>query len=703
MLILITPERPSGDYLVACNRLFAEGLQSLHLRMPGATKAEYEWAIQHIRPEYRHRLVICDYFELVELAGLGGVHLSEARRGEWQAHIGKGRLSISAHSVADLQSLPFAPSYALLSPIFESISKLGYDADYTLREQGEALRALPFPVVALGGIMPDNMAEVRSWGFAGGAVLGYMNAAWTRGEGIGQGEAELLRALAKFDKPTALTLGGHDPSSGAGITADVLTFEAEGVYPLSICTTLTAQHEARFERLLPLPQGYLEEALRLLLSKHQPTAIKIGLTASWSDVELICRLCRERGVKHIVWDPVIGATAGRGLIHEPCSKDLLDKLLAYCRLITPNIPEAEFLFGTSEVIELQKIARHHGCAILLKGGHSSEIEGREGIDTYLVQDRLILPSGAVHTLLAPRLGADKHGTGCRLSAGITARLAEGYDLVGACRLGHQAVQSFLRSGQGLLAQSIVPHKAQATRALADYPLQYITNGRDKAEILHRAEQALLGGVRWIQLRMKEASQAERLSVALALKAIMQAYPEAILIIDDDVEVAVAADAEGVHLGLQDMPIAEARAILGKGKIIGGTCNRPEDIALRATEGADYVGCGPWRMTTTKKRLSPLLGAEGMARLIAYNKALPQPLPLYAIGGIDIEDIEELIQLGVHGIALSGLIERSEDIRLGSAAIIQRIRKAQSGFNPLAEGQSHERSQALYPKTTTQNN
>ncbi|KGN97632.1 hypothetical protein HQ48_08455 [Porphyromonas sp. COT-290 OH3588] len=205
-------------------------------------------------------------------------------------------------------------------------------------------------------------------------------------------------------------------------------------------------------------------------------------------------------------------------------------------------------------------------------------------------------------------------------------------------------------------------------------LQYITDSQDLDELLNRARAALQGGIRWIQLRMKHSTSSERLRAALALKEEMKRYASSTLIIDDDVEVALQCDAHGVHLGLNDMPIAEARKLLGSDKIIGGTCNRAEDIELRALEGADYVGVGPWRMTYTKERLAPILGETGMRNLVTRHRQLPHSMPIVGIGGIELEDFGTLAWLGLSGIALSGLINHAEDVTEQARLVVVEIDK-----------------------------
>ena len=109
-----------------------------------------------------------------------------------------------------------------------------------------------------------------------------------------------------------------------------------------------------------------------------------------------------------------------------------------------------------------------------------------------------------------------------------------------------------------------------------------------------------------------------------------------------------------------MPISEARQILGKNFIIGGTANTFEDVRMHAEAGADYIGCGPFRFTTTKKNLSPVLGLEGYTDIVSKMKAEGINLPIVAIGGITKEDIPSLMKTGITGIAISGSVLRAEN-------------------------------------------
>ena len=190
-------------------------------------------------------------------------------------------------------------------------------------------------------------------------------------------------------------------------------------------------------------------------------------------------------------------------------------------------------------------------------------------------------------------------------------------------------------------------------------VQFITHYTEKYSYLDSVRIALEGGCRWIQLRMKEASPEEILPIAEEALGMCREY-HATFIIDDHVELAKQIKADGIHLGKLDMPIAEARRILGKDFLIGGTANTFEDVLAHHQAGADYIGCGPFRFTTTKKNLSPVLGLEGYCRIVLQMNEAGIHLPIVAIGGITKEDIPALMETGITGIALSGSILRAEN-------------------------------------------
>lgn len=159
--------------------------------------------------------------------------------------------------------------------------------------------------------------------------------------------------------------------------------------------------------------------------------------------------------------------------------------------------------------------------------------------------------------------------------------------------------------------------------------------------------------------MKDASDEEVIAAAAKLKPWCEER-EAVFILDDRVHLVEQTQADGVHLGRNDMPVDEARRVLGEKYIIGGTANTFEDIKRLHRQGADYIGCGPFRFTTTKQNLSPILGLNGYRSIIDDMATADIDIPLVAIGGITSGDIPALMQTGIDGVALSGAVLNAED-------------------------------------------
>ena len=190
-------------------------------------------------------------------------------------------------------------------------------------------------------------------------------------------------------------------------------------------------------------------------------------------------------------------------------------------------------------------------------------------------------------------------------------------------------------------------------------LQFISHYTERYSYLDSIRLALEGGCRWIQLRMKDTPDEEVRPVAIEALQMCRDVG-ATFIIDDRVELVKELGADGVHLGKNDMPISEARKVLGSAFIIGGTANTFEDVKAHYEASANYIGCGPFRFTTTKKNLSPVLGLEGYRHIVEQMEEANIHLPIVAIGGITAEDIPAIMQTGVTGIALSGTVLRADN-------------------------------------------
>ncbi|HEY8659533.1 MAG TPA: thiamine phosphate synthase [Hanamia sp.] len=193
-------------------------------------------------------------------------------------------------------------------------------------------------------------------------------------------------------------------------------------------------------------------------------------------------------------------------------------------------------------------------------------------------------------------------------------------------------------------------------------LQYISQGITATEQLNNIQKAAGAGCNWIQLRFKNATTDEIRALAEEVKKICTDYT-ATFIINDHPQIANAVDADGVHLGLTDIDITEAKKIMGNSKIIGGTANTLEHVLQRVEEGCSYIGLGPLRFTTTKEKLSPILGLKGYKKIMDELEERQIQMPVYAIGGIVLEDIVSIMQTGVYGVAVSGIITNHPDKKL----------------------------------------
>lgn len=200
-------------------------------------------------------------------------------------------------------------------------------------------------------------------------------------------------------------------------------------------------------------------------------------------------------------------------------------------------------------------------------------------------------------------------------------------------------------------------------------LQYITQGNTPEEHLENIQRACGAGAEWIQLRLKNVDPKTVLETAKKAREITSHF-QTRLIINDYYKVAKEVNADGVHLGKTDVCPLKAREYLGKWFTVGGTANTLDDCKVLLEKKVDYIGLGPYRFTETKKNLSPVLGAVGYQVLL---EELKTTTPIIAIGGITLEDVSELINTGVYGVAVSGAITQN----FNSIPAFHKILKAPS--------------------------
>lgn len=202
-------------------------------------------------------------------------------------------------------------------------------------------------------------------------------------------------------------------------------------------------------------------------------------------------------------------------------------------------------------------------------------------------------------------------------------------------------------------------------------LQFITHPSPRFSIAEEVKMIIEGGCRWVQLRLKDLTDDEVRPIAEEIIPLCK-ETETFLVLNDRVDLANELRVHGVHLGKQDMPVAEARELLGPHAIIGATANTIDDILALKGIDVDYIGLGPYRFTETKKRLSPVLGLDGYRSIIAAKREAAIELPVVAIGGITLEDVPAIMSTGVDGIAMSGAIISADDPTAYTAKVIETI-------------------------------
>lgn len=240
------------------------------------------------------------------------------------------------------------------------------------------------------------------------------------------------------DLPVALSIAGSDSGAGAGIQADLLTFAANGVYGTTAITCLTAQNPLGVSGVQATSPAFVLEQCHQVTRHYHPKALKTGMLLNVEVVEAVAGFIAEAKIPAVI-DPVMVASSGATLLSAEAVAAVARKLLPLAAVVTPNLDEATILLGrkalggTQGPAEALELARRYGVPFLVKGGHA---EGDALVDA------LAWPDGRTLTLTARRIpGIDTHGSGCTLSAAITAHLARGESLEQAVRLAHAYLQS----------------------------------------------------------------------------------------------------------------------------------------------------------------------------------------------------------------------------------------------------------------------
>ena len=468
--------------------------------------------------------------------------------------------------------------------------------------------------------------------------------------------------------PVALSIAGSDSSGGAGIQADLVVMNRLGVHGCSVITAVIAQNTTGVKAVeFPSP-AMVRAQLEAVAADLPPAAVKLGMLAQASTVAAVADFL-DSCDSPVVCDPVLKSTSGATLLAGDAIESFKTRILPRVTLLTPNVPEAEFLLGRKITGPEEIAAAAHDLvrlgpkSVLLKGGHAAGMlsmdcwtDGRETL--WLTSPR----QDVRHT----------HGGGCVLSSAIAACLARGYALTDALVIGKAYVNQGLRLGGGI-GQGRGPlrlldwpsHPMDMPRILSDgkpcsrlefpgcgpgplgiYPIV------DRAEWIHRL---LPLGIKTIQLRAKDLTGA---ALEKEVREAVQLGREhgARVFINDAWELALHHGAYGVHLGQDDMPHADLMALHTAGIRLGLSTHNYTEVARALSVRPSYLAIGTLFHSPSKDFVHQPLGLEKFA---ALRRLID--VPVVAIGGITLETAPEVLAAGADSIAVISDITKTRDL------------------------------------------
>ncbi|KAL3814500.1 hypothetical protein ACJIZ3_015768 [Penstemon smallii] len=478
-------------------------------------------------------------------------------------------------------------------------------------------------------------------------------------------------AAAKLRVPHVLTVAGSDSGGGAGIQADLKACAERGVYCSTVITAVTAQNTVGVQGVNIVVEDFVREQLKSVLSDMHPDVVKTGMLPSPGIVKVLCQSLKEFQVKALVVDPVMVSTSGDVLAGPMMLASFREELLPMADIVTPNLREASALLGG---VALETVADMRSAAksihdigprnVLVKGGDLPA--SSDAVDVLFDgKDFYEFRSSRIKTF-------NSHGTGCTLASSIAAELAKGSSVFSAVKIAKRYVETALDYSRDILIgggqqgpfdhfMKLKGNSMKSTRRPfepSDLLLYAVTDSRMNKKwgrsIRDAVKAAVEGGATIVQLREKDADTGDFLGAAKACLEVCRHHGVPFLI-NDRIDIALACDADGVHVGQSDMPVRVARTILGPDKIIGISCKTPEQAEKAWIDGADYIGCGGVYPTNTKEN-NITVGLDGLKKVCLVSK-----LPVVAIGGIGISNVKPVMELGapnLEGVAVvSALFDR----------------------------------------------
>ncbi|MFY8273589.1 thiamine phosphate synthase [Pseudoalteromonas sp. SSDWG2] len=489
------------------------------------------------------------------------------------------------------------------------------------------------------------------------------------------------------------TIAGSDSGGGAGIQADLHTMRSFDVHGCSAITALTAQNSVGVEAINTVSLTVLESQLQALANDLAPQAIKIGMLANVQQIQLVAEHLDYYRQKWpappvIVYDPVAIASSGDSLIEEDAQSDIVDAikthLLPLVDVITPNVHETQmltgvYLIGPSAMQDAaQKLQQWGVNSVIIKGGHWDYPQGYCVDYCSHSDEHYWLGNEKVPT-------SHSHGSGCTLSSAIAACLAKGYPLKDAFILAKAYVNAGLkvaqRFGEGV---GPVAH-TQFPCILDDFP-QVIESGSWLGDALDFdcdpdfnyaagfapcpeklglyavvdsvdwVELCLKNGIKTVQLRIKDADTAN-LEDDIKQAIELGRQHDAQVFINDHWQLALKHGAYGVHLGQEDLHLANLKAIQDAQMRLGLSTHGFYEMLRAHNYRPSYMAFGAIYPTTTKDMTGQIQGVEKLNRFVAL---MHEHYPTVAIGGIDLTRLPEVLKTRVGAVAVVRAITHASE-------------------------------------------
>ncbi|XP_073120891.1 thiamine biosynthetic bifunctional enzyme TH1, chloroplastic [Henckelia pumila] len=461
----------------------------------------------------------------------------------------------------------------------------------------------------------------------------------------------------QFRVPHVLTVAGSDSGAGAGIQADLKACAARGVYCSTVITAVTAQNTVGVQGVSLVDEEFVAEQLKSVLSDMCPDVVKTGMLPSPGIIKILRQSLEEFQVRALVVDPVMVSTSGHVLASSSVLASFREELLPLADIVTPNLREASTLLGglpLETVADMRSAAKSiHDIGprnVLVKGGDLPA--SSDAVDVLFDGKNFYeFRSARIKTL-------NTHGTGCTLASCIAAEIARGSSVFSAVKIAKRYVETALDYSRDICIgggrqgpfDQLMKLKNNAMNLHVHRPfdpsdllLYAVTDTRMNQKwghsISNAVKGAIEGGATIVQLREKDIDTNDFLEAAKTCQQICRHHGVPFLI-NDRIDIALACDADGVHIGQSDMPARVARTLLGPDKVIGVSCKTPQQAEKAWIDGADYVGCGGVYPTNTKEN-NITVGLDGLTRVCLASK-----LPVVAIGGIGITNVRSVMELGV---------------------------------------------------------